>query len=87
MEQMFRYLRTRRLIVTQEGFLGLAPTDSERHDLIYLIPGCNVPVVLRPSSDHSLRIVEGCYLHGYMEGEAVECLQSGLLQTEIITIC
>lgn len=41
MERMFRYLRTRRLIVTQKGFLGLAPTDAEQHDLIYLIPGCN----------------------------------------------
>ena len=87
MERMFRYLRTRRLIVTQEGFLGLAPTDSRRHDLIYLSPGCNVPIVLRPSSDHFLQIVGGCYLHGYMEREAVEYLQSGSLQTETIAIC
>ena len=86
MERMFRYLRTRRFIITQEGFLGLAPTDSKRHDLIYLIPGCNVPIVLRPSSDYFLQIAGGCYLHGHMEGEAVECLQSGSLQTETILI-
>ena len=86
MERMFRYLRTRRLIVTEKGFLGLAPIDAEQHDLIYLIPGCNVPMVLRPSSDNCLRIVGGRYLHGFMEGEVAEFIRSGSLRTETIVI-
>ena len=87
MERMFRYLRTRRLIVTREGNLGVAPAESRKHDLIYLIPGCNIPMVIRSTPHLGLQIVGGCYLHGYMEGEAVEGLQSGSLQTEAITIC
>ena len=86
MERMFRYLRIRRLIVTQKGFLDLAPTDAEQHDLIYLIPGCNIPIVLRPSSNFCLRVVGGCYLHDFMEGKAAEFLRSGSLRTENIVI-
>lgn len=76
MERMFRYLRTRRLIVTQEGSVGLAPIEAQHDDLIYLIPGCNIPIVLRPSSNSCFQIVGGCYLHGSMEGEAAEFLRS-----------
>ncbi|KAI4138056.1 MAG: hypothetical protein LQ341_004836 [Variospora aurantia] len=72
MEQMFRYLRTRRLMTTLTGFLGAAPHASQRADCIFLLPGCDVPLVLRPWGGQQYKIVGAWYLQGFMEGEALD---------------
>lgn len=86
MERMFRYLRTRRLITTSTGFLGTAPRASQKADCIFLIPGCNVPLVLRPCGGQQYKVVGGCYLHGFMEGEAVDKLSSAEFPVEEIIL-
>ncbi|PVH69950.1 hypothetical protein DL98DRAFT_149793 [Cadophora sp. DSE1049] len=64
-------LLSRRLITTKEGFLGLAPEEAQKSDVIAILYGCNVPVVLRPHGDTYLLIGE-CYVDGIMDGEIVE---------------
>jgi hypothetical protein len=63
------------LISKFHDWIGLAPIASEVGDVLCILYGCSVPVVLRP---HSLdgknfwHLVGECYLHGMMNGEAVE---------------
>lgn len=38
----------RRLMVTEEGRVGIAPRQAEKGDLVCVLFGCNVPVILRP---------------------------------------
>lgn len=86
-ERMFRFLRTRRLMVTLTGFIGLVPIDARQGDLVCLLLGCNVPLVLRAVGDCYQKVVGGCYLHGIMEGEAMEGIEGGQTPVEKIIIC
>ncbi|KAL8835776.1 MAG: hypothetical protein Q9170_003170 [Blastenia crenularia] len=86
MEQMFRYLRTRRLITTSTGFLGIAPHASQKADCVVLIPGCNVPLLLRPMGEQRYKMVGSCYLHGFMEGEAIDRSSPGELHFEQVVL-
>jgi hypothetical protein len=74
----------RRFAVTDEGYIGWAPVDTRKGDVVALFPGGNVPYVLRPvsqpdsaqssiSSDTWNRRYEflgDAYIHGIMHGEA-----------------
>ena len=65
----------RRLIITENDLLGLAPEMSKKHDLICILYGCSVPVVLRemvdPVTDEEyFTFIGECYVHGIMDGEA-----------------
>lgn len=40
-------------------------------DRVSIILGCEVPMILSPRGDGKYQVVGGCYLHGYMNGEAV----------------
>lgn len=59
--------RNLRLFVSAEGRLGLAPPRAESNDVICLIPGCDVPVVLRKQGVF-WRYVGDAYMYGTMDG-------------------
>jgi len=71
----------RRLIVTSNGFFGLAPATVNQGDIICMLFGCSVLVILRPDkvdrrvSNGRLRLVGECYVHGRMEGATLERLE------------
>lgn len=69
----FECLRTicngRRYFFTKASF-GIAPALAQEGDLICILLGGNVPYVLRKTGDKYL-LTGDCYLHGYMDGEAV----------------
>lgn len=53
---------------------GLVPPKAELGDIICIIFGCSVPVLLREFhtyGDSYFEFVGECYVHGYMDGEAV----------------
>jgi hypothetical protein len=53
---------------------GLAPPKAELGDIVCIIFGCGVPVLLRERNtcdDRYFEFVGECYVHGYMDGEAV----------------
>ena len=71
----------RRLIVTRNGALGLAPEESKKRDLICILYNCSVPVVLRRMEDSETKeeyyvFIGECYVHGIMDGEAFERARS-----------
>lgn len=78
LERMFRLWRGRRLVVTREGHMGLAPAAARAGDEIFVVVGCTVPVVMRPTEDGGYQVVGCCYLHGYMEGEALQEALTGI---------
>lgn len=76
----------RHLFVTQEGYIGTAPLDTERGDEVWILYGCNIPVLLRKvNSDHG-RFVGECYIHGYMYGEVEEELKMGRRQASTVVL-
>ena len=65
-----------------DGGLGLAPHLAKKRDLVCILFGCSVPILLRPlqepeTHERYFAIVGECYIHGIMEGEAVELAKSG----------
>jgi hypothetical protein len=67
----------RKFLVSQEyKWIGLAPTAAEEGDELVILYGCSVPVVLRPVKQEerivAWQLVGECYVHGMMDGEAME---------------
>ena len=72
-----------RVFVTREGHFGVGPCTFSVGDRIFIVQGAQVPLILRPlegtimeGSSSPLRYydysyVGRCYIHGYMDGEAV----------------
>ena len=57
---------------TLQGFMGLGTQSLREGDSIWIVPGCRVPLIFRKvdgSPRH--RLVGGTYLHGFMDGEAL----------------
>jgi hypothetical protein len=57
--------------------IGIAPQASQKSDVICIFFGCSVPVVLEPQVNGEYRFVGECYVHGVMDGEAVDPIPSG----------
>ena len=58
--------------VTNKGYFGALPKQAKQGDLVCVLFGCTVPVVLRKLDDISSYMFVGeCYLHGFMDGEAI----------------
>ncbi|KZM28550.1 uncharacterized protein EKO05_0005580 [Ascochyta rabiei] len=65
-------MRQRRLFVSQDGRLGIGPKAAQPGDVIFIISGCNFPIVLRPRED-KFAVVGEAYIHGHMSGESLAC--------------
>ncbi|KAL7919416.1 heterokaryon incompatibility domain-containing protein [Trichoderma austrokoningii] len=61
----------KRLMVTEQGFVGMAPSQAKRGDVVCVLYGCRVPVLLRCEGD-VYRFVGECYIDGFMNGEIFE---------------
>ncbi|KAH7146846.1 heterokaryon incompatibility protein-domain-containing protein [Dactylonectria estremocensis] len=55
---------------TSRGYLGLTTERARAGDVVVLLPGCEVPLVLRPKGDGTFNYVTTCYVQGIMLGEA-----------------
>ena len=76
-------VNTWRAFMTADGFLGIGPPVLEEGDIICVVPGCRLPLILRPETfvlygptDLStlikgrLILVGWCFVEGLMFGEA-----------------
>ena len=68
----------RRICTTSKGYVGFCPSYSVYRDIICVVPGLQVPLLLRPvttsknaKSTPKYRLVGECYVHGIMNGEAL----------------
>lgn len=56
----------------ESTYFGLGPTEVAKKDLICILYGCSVPVVLREVGDGKYKLIGEAYIHGLMDGEALE---------------
>lgn len=63
----------KRIITTTKGYIGMAPRTSNNGDCIFILAGCNVPLVLRPNGDGTYLLVGDCHVvHDITEGKAMD---------------
>ena len=78
----------RRLLITAQGFIGMARNEAQQGDIVCILLGCSIPVILRPSADHlSYKLVGESYIQGVMDGVAMEGLKGGQYKLEDFVIC
>ncbi|KAJ3542508.1 hypothetical protein NM208_g4060 [Fusarium decemcellulare] len=70
--QLQHVARNRRPFVTSIGHLGIGPREMEPGDHLYIFIGAHVPYVLRPNANGSLQIIGEAYMHGVMDGAAMD---------------
>jgi hypothetical protein len=64
-------LNGRKLMVTKRGYMGLAPSITEKEDLCGIIFGCSTPCILRKTSqDQSYNFLGATYVPGRQPREA-----------------
>lgn len=74
----------RLLFITEAGYLGLGPEEAQPADLLVVLPGADVPFVLRSADGDEHSVIGECYLHGFMDGEAVEGKESEAFQEYVL---
>jgi hypothetical protein len=70
----------KRIFLTKGGYIGLGPADALIGDMVVILVGCNLPVILRPSSNQ-WRFVGESYMAGIMDGELI--LPDGSLELDM----
>lgn len=76
----------RALFVTAKGYIGLAPWNACEGDVVAILLGGKTPYLLRPChSGPAYEFVGETYLHGLMEGEAMDpATSSTVLHIDIV---
>lgn len=83
-QQLQVIAQSRRPLLASGGFLGIGPRETEPGDLVFILLGAGVPYILRRhSQDGKLQLIGEAYVHGIMDGEAME----GNPVIETIAIC
>ena len=60
---------------TNKRYMGLVPYNAHIGDQICVLPGISAPLVLRREKsmpDVTYRLIGDCYIHGLMDGEAID---------------
>lgn len=67
-------MESRRLFVSDKGYIGLAPDIVSPADICCIVAGACVPLIMRPCMErqNSYFLVGECYVHGVMHGQATE---------------
>jgi hypothetical protein len=71
----------RRIFVTRKGTVGLEPASMEEGDIVTILLGSGTPFILRKQGEEFLLAGE-CYVHGQMDGEAIEQYEDGDREVE-----
>ena len=62
------HIVSRSLLRLKEGYIGLAPDETQVGDQVYLIVGSGAPIILRPKTNEEWQVVGRCYVHGVEDG-------------------
>ena len=84
-EHVFHYAQCRRLAYSTNGYMALVSHQAMEGDIIYALFGGSVLYVLRPKGDQFILVGE-CYVHGLMDGEAMQFLETGRAVIEVVSI-
>lgn len=73
MELHHRAAYGRRFFTSKQGYMGLGPEESRYGCVIVVLLGGRTPYILRKHGKHRYRFVGECFVHGLMNGEALNC--------------
>ncbi|KAI1802000.1 HET-domain-containing protein [Daldinia bambusicola] len=59
------------LFSTQNGYVGMINGEPQQGDEIFVVLGCNMPMLLRPTTSGEYEVIGDCYVHGIMDGEGL----------------
>ena len=71
MELHHRAAYGRRFFTSKQGYMGLGPVESRYGCVIVVLLGGRTPYILRKHGKHHYRFVGECFVHGLMNGEAL----------------
>jgi hypothetical protein len=77
--------KRRKFARTKKGYYILGPKVLEVGDIVCVLFGGKTPFCLRPWKRNYLLVGE-CYVHGFMDGEAINMMERGELTEEIFDI-
>jgi hypothetical protein len=60
--------------------------DTAKGDIISVLLGGATPFVLKPASNNRYKVIGKCYVHGMMDGEAMDDLADGKYKLQDITM-
>ena len=81
--------------MSSSGYIGLVPSTSIIGDRVCVLAGGRTPYVLCPShkktgedvsNSHEYTFVGDAYVHGLMDGEALDMVEKGSLQMQILIL-
>lgn len=78
---MLDRIKARRIIRTENGFLGIAPPNVLQQDLICIIAGCETPFIIRKFDRGSL-LISQCFVVDAMHSEVLDEVACGNMQWE-----
>jgi hypothetical protein len=68
----------RKLFMTKQGHMGIGPRVMEPGDKVCVLFGGKTPYIVRPTLNPDEYLFLGdCYVHGFMDGEAIEGWERG----------
>ena len=87
----------KRFFVTKKGYIGWGPKSAKVGDTISVLPGANVPFLVRHLTDETpaysedgdvvnCTLVGEAYVHGLMNGEALATVETGEVSEQTIVI-
>ncbi len=80
-ERLIRvFTLARRVFRTDRGYLGNGPVAQEIGDQVWILAGAKVPFILRPLNSGRWKVIGDVYVHGLMQGEAMERFSRGLMR-------
>ena len=65
------YCLDRRFLVTSAGHVGIGPRCMQHEDVVVVLRGGKLPLILRKKGD-GYWVIGAAYVHGIMDGEAVQ---------------
>jgi len=75
------------VIISEKGYLGLAPMGTQEGDAMCIVPGASVPFILRKDQEPNLSTMVGeSYVHGVMDGELVKDMSQNDVRFQKIEI-
>lgn len=70
--------KSRRLMATSEGHIGMAPCRARPGDAVVVLFGCNIPLVLRRvGTQEAWQVIGEAYVDEFMNGEVERLINGG----------
>jgi len=66
--------------------IGKGWKTMAKDDIVYIVFGCDVPLVFRPVDQCDVELIGDCYVEGIMEGQAMERLEKEGAKEELLFI-